>query len=255
MLSLAVLGTPISHSRSPRIHQAALDHLGLAGTYEALDVDEPGMRTAAGWLRTGRLSGANITMPHKELAYTLCDHVEGPANRARSVNTWVGVGGHIVGHSTDIPGVVATWTRRGLGDGPVLILGSGGAAAAALVALEGRHLLVSARRPEAGRRLIELTGSSARMTPWGQGHRAVVVNATPIGMRGEPLPSRVLAMASGLFEMAYGPQPTPATLECLQRHLPHADGIDLLVNQAALSFELWTGVAPPLDVMEHAARK
>jgi shikimate dehydrogenase len=80
------------------------------------------------------------------------------------------------------------------------------------------------------------------------------VNATPLGMAGESLPGGLVAAASGLFEMAYGPQTVPAVSEARRRGLPVADGLSMLVAQAARSFELWTGVAAPLPVMLAAAR-
>ncbi len=255
MLRLAVLGSPVAQSRSPVIHQAALDHLGLEGTYQAWETDAAGMVDVAEQIRSGELSGANITMPHKVLAHDLCDRVVGPAAAARSVNTWVGENGLVVGHSTDIPAIKSVWVSRNLPSERVLVLGSGGAAAAALIALESLAITVSARRPEAAQRLVARTGSSATIVEWGTGIEGVVVNATPLGMQGESLPEPVLRSLTGVFEMAYGRSPTPATKWCVDLGLPNADGVDLLVGQAALSFELWTGQKPPLDIMEATARK
>lgn len=249
-----VLGDPVDHSRSPAIHNAAFASLGIDARYQARRVDGSGMARAAEELRRGDLAGANITMPHKDLAFRLVDRVMGEAQVAGSVNTWVMDGAVLVGHSTDIPGIRHVWARRQLGAGPVLVLGSGGAAAAALVALTDHDLYLSARRPAAARRLVEVLGSTATAVPWSTGMEAVVVNCTPLGMRGESLPDPVLDLATGLFEMAYGWDPTPAEKECRAHGKPVADGIDLLVAQAALSFELWLNVPAPLAVMEQAAR-
>jgi shikimate dehydrogenase len=249
-----VLGDPVDHSRSPAIHNAAFAALGVDAHYQARRVDGSGMAVAAEELRRGNLAGANITMPHKDLAFRLVDRAMGEAQVARSVNTWVMDGGALVGHSTDIPGIRQAWARRELGSGPVLILGSGGAAAAALVALADHDLFVSARRPEGAHRLVESLGSAAISVPWSTGMEAVVVNCTPLGMKGESLPDPVLDLATGLFEMAYGWDPTPAEKECRERGKPVADGIDLLVAQAACAFELWIDLPAPLAVMEQAAR-
>lgn len=250
-----VLGDPVDHSRSPAIHNAAFASLGIDARYRARRVDPSGMSLAADQMRHGDLAGANITMPHKELAFRLANRVAGEAQVAVSVNTWVMEGGELVGYSTDIPGIRQVWERRNLGDGPGLILGSGGAAAAALVALADHHLFVSARRPDAARRLVEDLGSTATPVPWRTGMEAVVVNCTPLGMRGESLPDPVVGLSTGLFEMAYGWEPTPAETACREHGKPVADGIDLLVAQAVCSFELWFGVPAPLAVMEQAARK
>jgi len=250
-----VLGDPVGHSRSPAIHNAAFASLGIDARYQARRVDGSGMALAAEEMRRGDLAGANITMPHKDLAFRLVDRVMGEAQVAGSVNTWVMDEGVLVGHSTDIPGIRQAWARRRLGPGPVLVLGSGGAAAAALVALADHDLYLSARRPAAARRLVDSLDSAAVTIPWTTGmEAAVVVNCTPLGMRGESLPDPVLDLATGLFEMAYGWDPTPAEKMFREHGKPVADGIDLLVAQAALSFELWLDLPAPVAVMEQAAR-
>lgn len=249
-----VLGDPVGHSRSPAIHNAAFAFLGIDARYRARRVDGPGLDLAAEEMRRGDLAGANITMPHKDRAFRLADRVMGEAQAAGSVNTWVMDRGELVGHSTDIPGIREVWGRRRLGPGPVLVLGSGGAAAAALVALADHDLYLSARRPAAARRLVEGLGSSAVIIPWTTGVEAVVVNCTPLGMRGDSLPEPVLDLGTGLFEMAYGWDPTPAERVFRQHGKPVADGIDLLVAQAACSFELWQNAPAPVAVMEEAAR-
>jgi len=124
-----------------------------------------------------------------------------------------------------------------------------------LVALADHDLYLSARRPAAARRLVESLDSAAVTIPWTTGmEAAVVVNCTPLGMRGESLPDPVLDLATGLFEMAYGWDPTPAEKVFREHGKPVADGIDLLVAQAALSFELWLDLPAPVAVMEQAAR-
>lgn len=255
-IRLAVFGDPVAHSRSPAMHTAALEALGIPGSYRAVRVDEAGLGAQARAIREGSLDGANITMPYKRAAHDLCDVREGPAARARSVNTWWRQDGRLHGTSTDVPGIHRAWTLRGMpDDAPVLVLGAGGAAAAALVALEARTPWVSARRPEAAVALARITGVECTPVPWGRiPPGAVVVNCTPIGMGGEALPVD-LDEASGLFEMAYGEEETPAVEAARARGLPVADGIDLLVAQAELSFRIWTGREAPAGVMERAARK
>jgi shikimate dehydrogenase len=160
-----------------------------------------------------------------------------------------------VGHSTDIAAVRKVWERRRLPLDPVLLLGSGGAAAAALVALEGRQVVVAARRRDAAEGLVRAVGARAEVCGWEEARlRAVVVNATPLGMRGEELPEWMLQQATGVFDMAYGWGETPVLALARRRGLPAADGIDMLVAQAEESFRLWTGVSPPEGVMEEAAR-
>jgi shikimate dehydrogenase len=253
---LAVLGSPVSHSLSPVIHTAALGALGIDGTYEARDVDADGLAAAAGEIRGGTLDGANVTMPHKAAAAALCDRLIGAATRLGVVNTLAREDGDLVGSNTDAPGVSDAWVRRGLPpSAPVLVLGGGGAARAALVALEGRELAISTRRPGAGAGAAAAVAVACREVAWGEAVRgAVVVNATPLGMHGEALPEGLVDAATGLFEMAYGDAPTPAVEAAAALGIPAADGIDLLVAQAALSLHRWTGRVAPVQVMESAAR-
>lgn len=251
-----MLGSPVLHSLSPIIHSAALAEAGIAGTYDAREVDATGLAAAVAEMRAGSLDGANVTMPHKRLAHRLSDRCGEAARRAGAVNTLVAVAGEVVGHNTDVAGLRAAWSHNRLDPaGPVLVLGTGGAAASALVALEGRPITLSARRPEAATALIEATGVAASMMPFGSGLvGATVVNATPLGMEGEVLPAGVLESCVGLFEMAYAAGETPAEHVVAARGLPVSTGTEMLVAQAAESFRLWTGREASLDVMRQAVR-
>jgi shikimate dehydrogenase len=254
---LVVLGDPVEHSRSPLMHNAALRALGLEGRYEARRVDEAGMREAAAEMRRGLLDGANITMPHKRLAFELADQVEGEARRAGSVNTWVVREAVVVGHSTDIPAIRRVFRQRRLPEGAVTILGAGGAAAAALVALADRPVTVVARRPDAAGAMIERCRVPAAVVSWDEAMIAggTVVNCTSLGMDGEAIPSRLLDGAEAWFEMVYARGATPAERIARGRGLPVSSGLDLLVAQAEASFELWTGLTPPAGIMYRAVDK
>jgi len=251
-----VLGSPVVHSLSPTIHTAALAEAGIAGTYDAREVDTSGFVAAVAEMRSGSLDGANVTMPHKRLAHRLSDRCGGAAQRAGAVNTLVALAGEVTGHNTDVVGLRAAWSHNRLDPaGPVLVLGAGGAAASALVALEGRPITLSARRPEAATALIERTGVPASVVAFGSGVvGATVVNATPLGMGGEVLPAGVLESCVGLFEMAYAAGETPAEAFVAARGLPVSTGTEMLVAQAAESFRLWTGRAASLEVMRRAVR-
>jgi shikimate dehydrogenase len=257
MLELVVLGDPVEHSLSPVIHTAALEATGLVGRYTARRVDVGGMYEAVDEVRRGSLSGANVTKPHKALACRLADAVEPEARRAASVNTLVSSSARVEGYSTDIVAIRTVWNRVGFAEeAPVLLLGSGGAAAAALLALEGAPLSLAARHISRADALIERTGVDAQTVPWGRPlPGAVVVNATPLGMRGESLPPGIVADSAGLFDMTYGKLPTPAVTLARSVGLTAVDGITMLLEQAAASFELWTGVAAPRPAMLAAVQK
>jgi shikimate dehydrogenase len=229
----------------------------LNGRYRAIDVaDEEGMAALAGSIRGGELQGANITMPYKSAAHRLADAVDLDAARAMSVNTWYVDDGALKGASTDISGLLAVCTRRDIAaSGPVTVIGAGGAARAAAVAFADREVRIMARNAVAARALLEACDVSGEVLDWGDATSAsLVVNCTPLGMRGEPIPPAILGTASAVIDMAYGPGETPLVAKARASGVPYADGIDVLVAQAADSFAIWTGTTPPLDVMERAAR-
>jgi shikimate dehydrogenase len=245
-----VLGDPVSHSMSPTMHTAALEALGIPGTYVARRVDVEGMQEAATEMRRGDLDGANITMPHKRVAAELADVLAPEAARAWSVNTWVRIDGDIVGHSTDVHGVRTVIDRCALPDGPVTVLGTGGAAAASLIALEGRPITVVARRPEAAADMAAKCGVDIDVLAWDERPSpGLVINCTPIGMHGEALPAHLTGAATGFFEMVYASGATPAEVAARTSGIPVAGGLDLLAAQAEASFQLWTGTTPPPGVM------
>ncbi len=252
-----MLGDPVEHSLSPRIQAAALRSAGVDGIYEARRVDTAGMTQAVAEVRQGILTGANVTMSHKRLAWDLVDRHLGSAGRVGAVNTLVRDDGRVGGANTDIDGVRFAWERAGLQwSAPVLVLGAGGAAAAALLATEGRseRVMISARRSERANRLVEQLGMHAvSVIPWGDldpvPAGAIVVNATPLGMQGERLPSGLVARAGGLFEMAYGSGDSPALQDAYSRQLRIAGPIDMLIGQAAASFELWLDRTADVDAM------
>ena len=256
-IRLAVLGDPIGHSRSPAIHNAALAHIGIRGRYEAIRAGATELSQAVAELRSGSLQGLNVTMPLKEEAARLADVLTAEASKSGSVNTLRRHDGLVEGHSTDvIASRLAFSDHRFDASAPILILGAGGAAAAALVGAAGRVVFLSARRDDRALALADRVGAEAGLIRFGTGvARALVVNATPLGMGGEQLPGDVLGTASGIVDLAYGDETTPAVSAARDSGLPVMDGIEFLVLQAAASFEWWTGLVAPIEVMLEAARK
>lgn len=257
VFDLVLFGDPVEHSLSPTIQQAGLEAAGLDGTYRAVRVDEAGFRRGCADLRAGRWRGANVTMPHKRPAFEEMDDHSPGAEQARSVNTIVVHGSRLTGHSTDIDGIRAAWGKAGLPEsGPVLVLGSGGAAAAALIALASNQLFISARRNASAESLAATLDVDARAVQWGRPvPGAVVVNATPLGMGVESLPPGIVEASAGLLDMAYGDHTTPAVLAAERQGLPYASGTDLLLAQATVSFTLWTGHPAPAAAMRAALQK
>lgn len=254
-MRFAVVGDPIGHSRSPAIHTAAFAALGIDATYEARRVPFTGFDDVVADLRSGALDGVNVTMPHKEHAYDAATTASDGALRTRAVNTLVARDGALAGHNTDIDGVRHAIAALGDVDAPrLVVLGSGGAARAAVVAADG-PVAVMARSPDRAVEVLRTTGTSGDVLAWGdEVHGAIVVNATPLGMRGELLPEAVLSTSSAVVDMVYGDTSTPTIQWAGRTGLPSVDGIVMLVGQAARAFELFVGRTAPMEVMDRAAR-
>ena len=256
-LRLAVLGDPISHSRSPAIHTAAMLHLGIEGSYEARRAGPAELAEAVDDLREGRLHGFNVTMPLKREAARAAGTLTVEAEASGSVNSLRLRDGVVEGHSTDvIASTMALSDPRFHRGAPILVLGSGGASAAVLAGARDRLAYVAARDPTRTDSLVGLTRPPATVIGFGiPVAGALVVNATPLGMKGESLPRGIVEVAMGLVDLAYGGEPTPAVHQAGQSGVPVLDGVEFLVLQAAASFEWWTGVQAPFEVMLERARK
>ncbi len=238
----AVLGDPVEHSRSPELHQTMLGLAGLDGSYQRIRADRDVLATTVAGLRAGEWHGLNVTMPLKEAAAALSDQLSPGAERSQSVNTLLAEGDRISGHSTD------TIAFRSLLDsgrfaslGSVLVIGAGASAAAALAAIDGkRRVYVGARRRDRADKLTATFGGEA--VAWGAAVAgSLVINTTPLGMRGESIPAGVLEVSGGLIDLPYGESPTPAIQTARRAGLAHVDGHEFLILQAIESFRLWTG--------------
>lgn len=263
MKRLAVLGHPVAHSRSPAMQNAALEALGLASewSYEAIDVapDDLAARVAA--MPGEGFVGANVTVPHKAAALALADTASETAREIGAANTLGLAGGEVHADNTDAPGLLAA-----LPDSPrgrrALVLGAGGAARAAVWALarEGAEVGVWNRTAARASQLCaDLGGAPARAPEAGE--YELIVNSTAVGLHGEDpfaeLPLRGDGFAPGqvVVDMVYGDGPTRLLAAAAAGGARTVDGIEVLVRQGALSLEIWTGRAAPLDAMRAAARR
>ena len=260
---VGIIGDPVTHSRSPAIHNAAFAACGLDWVYVAFPVPPGGGPAAVAAVRVLGLAGLNVTMPHKTAAAAACEELSPTARALESVNTVVNRDGVLFGDSTDGPGLLAALADEGVevrGTG-VLVLGAGGAARAIVQALgtAGARVTIAARRADAGAHAARLA-EDARVVDFSDLDNAVhaadiIINATPIGMAGEPPPIAVEALQPSQFvyDTVYHPSPTPLLDAAAARGIRHAGGLGMLVHQAALSFTLWTGETAPLAVMSAAA--
>ncbi|GMQ93141.1 MAG: shikimate dehydrogenase [Acidimicrobiia bacterium] len=255
-MKFVVVGDPVEHSRSPAIHNAAFDALGIDAEFGFMSVPFDEFNRVIDALRSGALDGVSVTMPHKHNAFEAADELSREVSRTGAVNTLITVGGRLVGHNTDVAGVLYAFHAVDADAGsPILLLGNGGAAAGALLAVEGREIFLSGRDDTKARALASRVGVEVEVLPWATAvPMATVINATPLGMAGEYLPDGVVERAGALVDMTYGHRRSPAIVHALALGLPTADGLTMLVGQAAGAFELFTGQRAPLMTMEQAAR-
>jgi shikimate dehydrogenase len=268
MPRLGVLGWPVAHSRSPAIHNAALAHLGMADwRYQLLPVSPERFAETARALGAAGFVGANVTIPHKRAALDLADGTSEAAREIGAANTLTfAPDGAIAAENTDAPGLIAALERpaRGL---RALVLGAGGSARAAVWALrqEGAaEVLVWNRTAARAEALAHDLGAQATSRPQ---PADLLVNCTSVGLEplersaSEPEALNQLGLTfdqvgeySYVADLVYRSDPTPLLAAAKAHGLPTLDGLDVLVAQGALSFELWTGREAPVEVMRRAAR-
>jgi len=229
---------------------------GLDWSYELLDVPPAELLKALGTVRSKDSAGANVTIPHKQAVMEHLDRLEPDALRAHAVNTISREGDLLVGANTDVAGIEAAVREVGLEPrgANVVVLGAGGSARAAAVALEGAHITFVVRRPDA---VGELPG---RVHPWDSSEwpafvrsADLLLNATPLGRREEmPLRPNALPTSGAVIDLVYVAGGTPLVRKARSLGLRTADGWLVLLAQGARAFEIWTGKPAPLDQMRAA---
>ena len=258
----AVIGDPIHHSRSPAIHNAAFAAARLDWVFVAFPVPLGEGRAAVKSVKSLGLGGMSVTMPHKQDAAWACDELTPDATVLGVVNTVVPTDhGRLHGESTDGEGFLRAVRDHGVepATGSALVLGAGGAARAITLALgnAGARVTVAARRTSAAESAAGLVRGAevAGLADVDPGAFDMVVNATPLGMQGEPPPIDANRLNPGQFvvDTVYHPMETPLLATARARGVACVNGLGMLVHQAALAFELWTGVDAPLDAMRAAA--
>ena len=275
-----LIGWPVAHSLSPRIHQAAFLSTGLQGEYDLFPIDpgtSQGMirETLLDKLRAGNLHGLNVTVPHKERALSWVDRLSSTAQAVGAVNTISLQNNELVGDNTDVEGFLNHLRRLNLltpGEPKRwFILGAGGSARAAAFALarDGHAVSITARRKEQATYLVEhLNRSPVISTPievldfdpdliQRQFSQVMIVNTTPVGMHPDtqqsPWPLEIpLPQGCVVYDMIYNPSETQLLHKAKLEGYPAINGLGMLVEQAALSFIIWTGIQPPLEPLYQA---
>jgi shikimate dehydrogenase len=264
----AVIGWPIEHSLSPALHNAAFASTGQDWVYVALPVQPESTSTAIDAIRTLGLAGVSVTMPHKTAMAELLDHVSPAAVALRSVNTVVRrPDGVLEGHSTDGEGFIASLVEA-TGETPrdrrVVVFGAGGAGRAvvhALGAVGAAGVTVVNRTAASAATAADLAGTRGHVASTSaEIARAlrdadVVVNATSVGMGSDESPVDVTLLRAGqvVADLVYHPLDTALLAAARNAGCTVVDGLGMLIHQAALQQQLWTGVLPDTTVMRAAA--
>jgi shikimate dehydrogenase len=263
-----VIGWPVGHSLSPKLHGFWLKAYGIDGSYEAIPVEPENLERGLRGLAERGYAGVNVTVPHKEAALALCDETDAAARAIGAANTLVFSDGRIHGGNSDAFGFLENLRQNSPGwradAGPAVVLGAGGAARAVVWALldEGvpglRLVNRTLGRAEA---LAEAFGDRVSPLSWEDAGAALagaalLVNTTSLGMEGQPplaLELAALPEAALVTDIVYAPLETPLLALARARGNPTVDGLGMLLHQARPGFEAWFGVAPEVTPELRAA--
>ena len=272
---LGLIGYPLGHSYSPILHQSALDDVGLKGTYSLFSLSDPShISGLIQRLRDGELDGINVTIPYKQEVIHHLDGLTVAAQTINAVNTVYHQGDKLMGDNTDASGFYLDLLRCLKGskfaEKNALVLGSGGSAHAIVFALlsNGWSVTVTARRMAQSQELAQTFGSLPLFTiDWKTLNQSellkqfsLLVNTTPVGMYPEidrnPI-SEGTELPEGMvvYDLIYNPQETSLMKLARKSRCQAFNGSGMLINQAALAFEVWTGLKPSAEKMELALQR
>lgn len=270
---LGLIGHPVAQSLSPVLHKAALDHFGLSGNYELMDIRPENLKGRVRELIANGFVGLNVTVPYKQELFSLADSLTEEARLTRAINCIkVLPSGTVTAHNTDLGGFMQsliTLTAGKSNNGKAYVLGNGGAARAAvhgLLKLEYSDIVIVGRKKEKAEALIEQVGNSQNVSfrlidnLKGEQKPSLIVNATDIGVNEKELPTWAKDFLSDaapealLFDMVYAKRPnlTPFMRQAKLLGMTGIDGLDMLIEQAILSFAFWTTMNCPQDIMRKA---
>jgi shikimate dehydrogenase len=259
-LLAGVMGYPVMHSRSPKLHNYWLAKYGLTGTYVPLAIKAEHLRAALRALPALGFSGCNLTIPHKEAALEIVDRIDPPARRIGAVNcVVVAADGSLMGQNHDAFGYIESvreaqpaWRADA---GPIVVIGAGGGARAVLVSLidqGAREIRLVNRTPARAKALAGELGGPITALGWEQREvalkgAAMLVNATNQGMVGEPpldLALDALPVSALVSDIIYIPRETALLAAARKRGNATVNGLGMLLHQARPAFQAWFGIMP-----------
>ena len=273
---VGIIGWPVSHSFSPKMHNAAFAELGLNWIYLPFPVEPQNVATAVSGLAASGVRGINVTVPHKQAVIPLLDEIEDGAQAIGAVNTIVmDANGRLIGYNTDWSGFLADLVEQKvtIAERDCLVLGAGGSARAIAYALAhaGGKVQILARRIEQASALVkdlkpyfvadvlQERPLSDLATIANQNKAPIIVNTTPLGMTPNIAQSvwpdeLAFPPNSFIYDLVYNPPQTKIMRQAQKNGCGTSNGLGMLVHQGALAFELWTGQKPNLDLMTNTIR-
>ena len=270
-----VIGHPVGHSLSPVMHNAAIESLDLDYVYVPFDVPPEKLEAAIEGIRALGIAGVNITVPHKEAVIPFLDELEQEASEIGSVNTVTNLNGKLIGQSTDGPGFIRSLAESGCyprGRNAV-VLGAGGAGRAITFSLvrNGAKVALFDMDVKRAMQLVDDINVKCTECEVGSVHLVhsqeseleaavasadILVKCTPVGMHPNvdkiPIPPEWLRRDHIVFDLVYNPIRTKILKAAESAGALAISGVKMLVYQGALSFRTWTGIDPPVDIMEDA---
>jgi shikimate dehydrogenase len=301
MIRLGLIGYPLGHSLSPRIHEAALRSCGLEGSYSVFPIppnDQKGLKDLLELVRNREITGLNVTIPHKQNVIPFLDDLTPTAKSIGAVNTIYMQENRLIGENTDAPGFLADLKRflttetcfdsaqhrLRHGELKAFVLGAGGSARAVVYALlnDGWEVLISARRLEQAEQLVDaLTNhqfsQNIRMGPITVlslsdmeptftnlqsqiSNLSLIVNTTPVGMTPNidqsPWPENLpFPPRAAIYDLVYNPGETKLVIDARLQGLHATTGLGMLIEQAALAFQIWTDRKPSRESMFEAVNQ
>ncbi len=268
---LGLVGYPVGNSFSPQIHTAALKACGLQGDYSLFPIhpdDKQGLKNLLNRVRTGELQGLNVTIPHKQNVIEFMDESTPIAQSIGAVNTIYQKDSKLIGDNTDASGFLSDLYKF-VNKEPstqvnkcALVLGAGGSARAVVHALvnDGWEVTIAARRIEQAQHLaLSFSNYQLQITGFEDlqslvSNLSLVVNTTPLGMAPNidqsPLPENLsLPSNAFVYDLVYNPRETKLVRDACAQGLSATTGLGMLIEQAALSFEIWTGHNPSREIL------
>lgn len=263
-MRVGLIGNPVEHSRSPKMHNGAFAALGLGHTYELWQTEDDAVAARVASIRDEGIGGANVTVPHKQAVMPYLDEISEAARRIGAVNTIIPQGDRLIGDNTDAYGFAASIAEKYPEFVPdrAVVLGAGGASRAVIVALQqmgaSEVLIANRTRARADDLAAELGAAAVDWEALADVLLTsnIIVNTTSLGWHDEiVIPAETLGLLPAnalVMDLTY--RDTPFLQAGEEHGLLTLNGLGMLIHQGARSFELWFGIEPPINVMTAAAR-